>query len=192
MEFTVSGRGRGDPAKASQLRHSSRCRVRAERTTQSKVRRDGRRGEPWTQRCDSSRREIQLASGWLVIVALIVAGGRSERRRRERLQAVVQHLLQAGRRFENRAAAGAARIERLLHFMNAQGYRVVGEHEEEYVKGPGMMFSGDPEQYLTIIRLRVESLGHDLSVHDERHRCTPDAPVDRAFGPQWDCEPQAS
>jgi hypothetical protein len=47
-------------------------------------------------------------------------------------------------------------IERLLHFINVQGYQVVGEHEEEYVKGPGMMFSGDPEQYLTIIRLRVE------------------------------------
>ena len=35
--------------------------------------------------------------------------GRSERRRRGRLQAVVQHLLQTGRRFENRAAPGAAR-----------------------------------------------------------------------------------
>jgi effector-binding domain-containing protein len=47
-------------------------------------------------------------------------------------------------------------IERLLNFISAQGYRLVGEHEEEYVKGPGMMFSGDPQQYLTIIRLRVE------------------------------------
>ena len=47
-------------------------------------------------------------------------------------------------------------IERLLAFITAQGYRVVGEHEEEYVKGPGMLFAGDPEQYLTIIRLRVE------------------------------------
>jgi len=47
-------------------------------------------------------------------------------------------------------------IERLLQFISANGYRVVGEHEEEYVKGPGMLFAGDPEQYLTIIRLRVE------------------------------------
>jgi hypothetical protein len=46
--------------------------------------------------------------------------------------------------------------ERLLHFIDPQGYRVVGDHEEEYVKGPGMMFSGDPDKYLTIIRLRVE------------------------------------
>lgn len=52
-------------------------------------------------------------------------------------------------------------IERLRNFIDAQGYRVVGDHEEEYVKGPGMIFSGDPEQYLTIIRLRVEKAsGH--------------------------------
>jgi hypothetical protein len=47
-------------------------------------------------------------------------------------------------------------IERLIRFINASGYRVVGEHEEEYVKGPGMFFAGDPAEYLTIIRLRVE------------------------------------
>jgi hypothetical protein len=47
-------------------------------------------------------------------------------------------------------------IERLLRFIDSQGYRVVGDHEEEYVKGPGMFFAGDPDSYLTIIRLRVE------------------------------------
>ena len=47
-------------------------------------------------------------------------------------------------------------IERLLQFISAQGYREVGEHEEEYVRGPGMFFAGDPDSYLTIIRLRVE------------------------------------
>lgn len=47
-------------------------------------------------------------------------------------------------------------IERLLRFIDSQGYRVVGDHEEEYVKGPGMFFAGDPDRYLTIIRLRVE------------------------------------
>jgi len=47
-------------------------------------------------------------------------------------------------------------INRLREFIDAQGYRVVGEHEEEYVKGPGMVFTGDPDKYLTIIRLRVE------------------------------------
>lgn len=53
-------------------------------------------------------------------------------------------------------------IERLHAFVTAQGYQVVGEHEEEYVKGPGMVFTGDPKAYLTIIRLRVERRG---SVH---------------------------
>jgi hypothetical protein len=47
-------------------------------------------------------------------------------------------------------------VARLLQFISANGYRGVGEHEEEYVKGPGMLFAGDPDQYLTIIRLRVE------------------------------------
>lgn len=47
-------------------------------------------------------------------------------------------------------------IERLHAFIASQGYQVVGDHEEEYVKGPGMLFTGDPETYLTIIRLRVE------------------------------------
>lgn len=47
-------------------------------------------------------------------------------------------------------------IERLLAFISAQGYRVIGGHEEEYVKGPGMLLAGDPAEYLTIIRLRIE------------------------------------
>ena len=52
--------------------------------------------------------------------------------------------------------AEQADTERLLHFVAERGYRVVGDHEEEYVKGPGMFFAGDPAKYLTIIRLRVE------------------------------------
>lgn len=47
-------------------------------------------------------------------------------------------------------------IRRLLAFVESRGYRVVGDHEEEYVRGPGMIFAGDPNKYLTIIRLRVE------------------------------------
>jgi hypothetical protein len=47
-------------------------------------------------------------------------------------------------------------IERLRAFIDSQGYRVIGDHEEEYVKGPGMFFAGDRDTYLTIIRLRVE------------------------------------
>jgi hypothetical protein len=29
-------------------------------------------------------------------------------------------------------------------------------HEEEYIKGPGMIFAGNPETYLTIIRYPVQ------------------------------------
>jgi hypothetical protein len=49
----------------------------------------------------------------------------------------------------------AADIGRLQAFVAASGYRAIGEHEEEYVRGPGVIFAGDPHDYLTIIRLRV-------------------------------------
>ena len=49
-----------------------------------------------------------------------------------------------------------ADIRRLTDFISSQGYRVIGDHEEEYVRGPGAFFAGNPEKYLTIIRLRVE------------------------------------
>ncbi|MDA8101295.1 MAG: hypothetical protein M0042_16870 [Nitrospiraceae bacterium] len=46
-------------------------------------------------------------------------------------------------------------IERLHSYVAQQGYKVIGEHEEEYIKGPGMFSAGDPKGYYTIIRLRV-------------------------------------
>jgi hypothetical protein len=46
-------------------------------------------------------------------------------------------------------------IEKLHRFILSQGYRIIGEHEEEYIKGPGMFFQGDPAGYYTIIRYRV-------------------------------------
>ncbi len=46
-------------------------------------------------------------------------------------------------------------IEKLHRFIRSQGYRIIGEHEEEYIKGPGMFFQGDPAGYYTIIRYRV-------------------------------------
>lgn len=47
-------------------------------------------------------------------------------------------------------------IKRLMDFVKEQGYEVVGDHEEEYIKGPTMYGKGDPEKYLTIIRYRVK------------------------------------
>ncbi len=46
-------------------------------------------------------------------------------------------------------------VERLMAYIEENGYEVVGEHEEEYLKGPGMLFAGNPEEYLTIIRYGV-------------------------------------
>ena len=46
-------------------------------------------------------------------------------------------------------------ILRLHDFIDSQGYRIIGEHEEEYLRGPGMFSRGNPEKYYTIIRYRV-------------------------------------
>jgi hypothetical protein len=46
-------------------------------------------------------------------------------------------------------------IERLRDFIKARGYRIIGEHEEEYVKGPSMFGPGDPNKYYTIIRYQI-------------------------------------
>jgi len=47
-------------------------------------------------------------------------------------------------------------IDRLMKYIEARGYRIVGDHEEEYLKGPGMG-RVDPKDYWTIIRYRVTS-----------------------------------
>jgi len=49
----------------------------------------------------------------------------------------------------------APTVERLRRFIEQEGYVIAGEHEEEYVKGPGMFFKGKPSQYMTIIRYPV-------------------------------------
>jgi effector-binding domain-containing protein len=45
-------------------------------------------------------------------------------------------------------------IERLYEFIADKGYEMIGDHEEEYLKGPGMMLVA-PKDYWTIIRCRV-------------------------------------
>jgi hypothetical protein len=49
-------------------------------------------------------------------------------------------------------------IARLKSFISDKGYEIAGNHEEEYLKGPGMLFSGDPKNYLTIIRYQVRKV----------------------------------
>ena len=46
-------------------------------------------------------------------------------------------------------------IDRLTKFISDNGYHIVGDHEEEYIKGPGMLFKGNPANYRTIIRYRI-------------------------------------
>ncbi len=59
-------------------------------------------------------------------------------------------------------------IQKLHDFAAKMGYRIIGDHEEEYIKGPGMFFKGNPEQYRTIIRCRVKKKeqGMPLSWYD--------------------------
>ena len=47
-------------------------------------------------------------------------------------------------------------VERLRELVEAQGFTLVGGHEEEYFRGPTMSGPGDPENYLTVLRYRVE------------------------------------
>jgi len=49
-------------------------------------------------------------------------------------------------------------INRLLDFIKEKGYVTVGDHEEEYIKGPSMYGKEDPEKYVTIIRYRVKKM----------------------------------
>jgi hypothetical protein len=57
-------------------------------------------------------------------------------------------------------------ITRLQTFVSISGYRVIGDHEEEYVRGPGMILAGDPQKYITIIRLRVVPLQQDEDIDE--------------------------
>lgn len=47
-------------------------------------------------------------------------------------------------------------VERLRELVEALGFTLVEGHEEEYIRGPTMSGPGDPDQYLTVLRYRVE------------------------------------
>ena len=49
----------------------------------------------------------------------------------------------------------SATSDKLEAYIKAEGYRIVGKHEEEYLKGPGLIFQGNPDEYHTIIRYEV-------------------------------------
>jgi len=47
-------------------------------------------------------------------------------------------------------------IKKLHDFIKSKGFVIEGQHEEEYVKGPGMFFRGNPDKYQTVIRYQVK------------------------------------
>jgi hypothetical protein len=49
-------------------------------------------------------------------------------------------------------------IEKLKIFVANEGYRLIGFHEEEYLRGPGMFPPVNPQDFYTIIRYQVERL----------------------------------
>lgn len=49
-------------------------------------------------------------------------------------------------------------VETLRAFLRSQGYELSGLHEEEYLKGPGWLFSGNPKNYLTLVRYPVRKI----------------------------------
>ena len=62
----------------------------------------------------------------------------------------VAELLYIGPYDEERPA-----LQRLRDYIDESGYAFVGAHEEEYLKGPGMFFRGNPDDYVTILRYEV-------------------------------------
>jgi GyrI-like small molecule binding domain len=54
-------------------------------------------------------------------------------------------------------------VEKLVSFIKRNGYQVIGNHEEEYLKGPGMFGKGDAKKYYTIIRYRLEKAPTDTA-----------------------------
>ncbi|MCK4956077.1 MAG: hypothetical protein KAS49_00470 [Candidatus Cloacimonetes bacterium] len=55
-------------------------------------------------------------------------------------------------------ASESETVNRLHSFITDSGYEICGDHEEEYIKGPGMFFKGNPDNYRTIIRYQIKKI----------------------------------
>ncbi len=49
-------------------------------------------------------------------------------------------------------------VNGLTDFIQAEGYEIIGPHEEDYVKGPMPFLFRSPDDYLTLIRYRVKKV----------------------------------
>ncbi|MFC1707327.1 hypothetical protein ACFL59_11020 [Planctomycetota bacterium] len=79
-------------------------------------------------------------------------------------------------------------VARLKAYIEEQGYRITGDHEEEYLKGPGMIFRGDPEGYHTIIRYPVARRPPAAEKLAERYRHLQDGTPTANGAETWDVE----
>lgn len=52
-------------------------------------------------------------------------------------------------------------VKKLKKFITGNNYEICGDHEEEYLKGPGLLPT-DPKKYLTVIRYQVRKAGGGL------------------------------
>ena len=48
--------------------------------------------------------------------------------------------------------------ERILTYIKEKGYEIEGPTREVYIKGPGMIFRGNPKKYLTEIQMLVKPI----------------------------------
>ena len=58
-------------------------------------------------------------------------------------------------------------VEKLKSFVATNGYEIAGDHEEEYLKGPGMFSKGNPDEYYTILRYQVRKKRKEIILTDE-------------------------
>ena len=77
-------------------------------------------------------------------------------------------------------------IERLRNFAAEKGYAFAGPHEEEYLKGPGMIFRGNPEEYVTILRYVIKPMmeSPDDGTTSEPPGSTDNEPLEGTVVPQ--------
>ncbi len=77
-------------------------------------------------------------------------------------------------------------IERLRSFAAERGYAFAGPHEEEYLKGPGMIFRGNPEEYVTILRYVIRPVmeSQEGGTTTESTGETESAPLEETVEPQ--------
>lgn len=66
--------------------------------------------------------------------------------------------------YENEATT----IEKLLNFIDEKGYEPIGPQEEEYLRGPTFIGKGNPEEYVTIIRYRIQEKSEELTGNQDK------------------------